>query len=116
MRLIDADALIETFNQYEDRKGNLIADWNVLIDNAPTVETYCSYLSDNEVKQPCLEGPCSGQIVPDTLQGWRYEERPKGKWNLYGMIYYCSECGHDCGESGDNYCGNCGADMRGGAS
>ncbi len=27
---------------------------------------------------------------------------------------YCSECGHECGESGDNFCGNCGADMRGG--
>ncbi len=40
------------------------------------------------------------------------EERPQGEWKLYGMIYYCSECGHACGESGDNFCGNCGADMR----
>lgn len=40
-------------------------------------------------------------------------ERPQGKWQLHGMIYYCSECGHECGESGDNFCGNCGADMRG---
>lgn len=43
----------------------------------------------------------------------RYE-RPHGEWQLHGMIYYCSECGHECGESGDNFCGNCGADMRGG--
>lgn len=41
-------------------------------------------------------------------------ERPQGEWQLHGMIYYCSECGHECGESGDNFCGNCGADMRGG--
>jgi len=45
--------------------------------------------------------------------GKSYEERPKGEWKLHGMIYYCSECGHECGESGDNYCGNCGTDMRG---
>lgn len=45
--------------------------------------------------------------------GTPYEERPQGEWELHGMIYYCSECGHDCGESGDNFCGNCGADMRG---
>ena len=41
------------------------------------------------------------------------EERPQGEWQLHGMICYCSECGHECGESGDNFCGNCGADMRG---
>lgn len=40
------------------------------------------------------------------------EERPQGEWELHGMIYYCSKCGHYCGESGDNFCGNCGADMR----
>lgn len=40
------------------------------------------------------------------------EERPQGKWILHGMIYYCSNCGHDCGESGDNFCGNCGAKME----
>ena len=35
-----------------------------LIDNAPTVEIP-NY---------------GGQVVPDTLQGWRYEERPHGEW------------------------------------
>lgn len=44
-----------------------------------------------------------------------YPERPQGEWKLHGMIYYCSKCGHECGESGDNFCGNCGADMRGGS-
>ena len=28
------------------------------IDNAPTVEPICPYLSDEEVKQPCIQGPC----------------------------------------------------------
>lgn len=70
-----------------------------LIDNAQAVETYTSedivkYVSATE------------DLVRKKL------ERPKGKWELHGMIYYCSECGHDCGESGDNFCGNCGADMR----
>ena len=41
-------------------------------------------------------------------------EPKKGKWLLHGMIYYCSNCGHDCEQGGNNYCGNCGADMRGG--
>lgn len=45
-------------------------------------------------------------------QAKRDLRRPQGEWELHGMIYYCSECGHDCGESGDNFCGNCGADMR----
>lgn len=34
-------------------------------DNAPTVEHICPYLSDGEVKQPCIQAPC---------------ERPKGEW------------------------------------
>ena len=37
------------------------------IDNAPTVELFCSYLSDGEVRQPCVESPCN-------------HERPQGKW------------------------------------
>lgn len=43
------------------------------------------------------------------------EERKQGEWKLHGMIYYCSECGHDYEQGGNNFCGNCGADMRGGA-
>jgi rubrerythrin len=40
-------------------------------------------------------------------------EQPTGEWILHGMIYYCSKCGHECGESGDNFCGNCGVKMKG---
>ena len=51
--------------------------------------------------------------------------RPKGKWELHGKTYYCSECGEeaiDLEPEPDvysssycltDYCPNCGADMRG---
>ena len=42
-------------------------------------------------------------------------ERPQGEWKLHGMIYYCSVCGHDYEQGGNNFCGNCGAKMKGGA-
>ena len=59
--------------------------------------------------------------LPDFKEGYKQAlidgktnfSRPQGEWELHGMIYYCSNCGHYCGESGDNFCGNCGADMRG---
>ena len=41
------------------------------------------------------------------------DQRPQGEWKLHGMIYYCSVCGHDYEQGGNNFCGNCGADMRG---
>lgn len=45
-----------------------------------------------------------------------YEGRPQGEWKLYGMIYYCSVCGHDYEQGGNNFCGNCGAKMKMGGS
>ena len=39
-------------------------------------------------------------------------ERPQGEWKLHGMIYYCSVCGHDYEQGGNNFCGNCGAKMK----
>lgn len=60
----------------------LLGTFNELIDNAPPVEPICPYLSDNEVKQPCLNSPC---------------ERPQGK--CCGSCYLCDV-------------GDCGADMR----
>ncbi len=38
-------------------------------------------------------------------------ERPKGIWQLEGMIWYCFNCGHYCEQGGNNYCGQCGAEM-----
>lgn len=38
VRLIDANALKEVFEEHEDRRGDLDCDWRTLIDNAPTVD------------------------------------------------------------------------------
>lgn len=104
MRLIDADELIKVFlnvcrTEFEI-KNKCLADENVLsiIQNAPTVT----------IKEWTEEMPI--YIKDAMLEALR----PQGEWQLHGMIYYCSECGHECGESGDNFCGNCGADMKGG--
>ena len=75
-----------------------------LIDNAPKVE-----ITEEQAIDKLHE---TGWLIEHDKE---MATRPQGKWELHGMIYYCSECGHDCGESGDNFCGNCGADMRGGA-
>ena len=71
-----------------------------IIDNAPTVELFCSYLSDGEVRQPCGE--------------WigieEYDDYPNKK------VCECSECGKMISISHNdfpNFCENCGADMRG---
>ena len=56
--------LIEHKEDYLGDYQSGIDDCLVAIDNAPTVEPICPYLSDNEVKQPCIESPC---------------ERPKGE-------------------------------------
>ena len=57
--------------------------------------------------------PDGGQVVPDTLQGWRYE-RTQGEWIVEAEsgIYICPFCNerHCCKMK---FCGNCGASMRG---
>ena len=45
-------------------------------------------------------------------------ERPQGEWKIGGKTthyYYCSICGKD-GDLQDNFCRNCGADMRKGGA
>lgn len=110
MRLIDADKLPEHKFTRESAKGSdYMRGWNdaidAIIDNAPTIDTY----TEDDVQYAIKEGHQVGYEMAKAKF-----ERPQGKWQLHGMIYYCSECGHECGESGDNFCGNCGADMRGG--
>ena len=77
--------------------------WNdcidAIIDNAPTVIPICPYLSDNEVKQPCLQGPC---------------ERPKGEWNyIQAGMAVCPFCGASPHKDYKNFCPKCGARMGG---
>ena len=36
-----------------------------------------------------------GKVVPDTLQGWRYEKRQQGEWIDYDNTFYkCPDCGY----------------------
>ena len=76
------------------------------IDNAPTVDM------NTELSVAYLKGRRQGQS----------EERPQGKWSFdseflmigspYGS-YKCSNCGVHTDDKEDNFCWNCGADMRG---
>ena len=117
MRLIDADELKEVIkaNHYLLSAKNNSTDYGMFttgimqaIDNAPTVSI----------------PNCGGQVVPDVLQGWRYEERPQGEW-IYNQYdenarignWHCSFCHNICYEmklAHDNYnfCPNCGAEME----
>lgn len=113
MRLIDADEFKFKLMRYDDNDLIKVKYVCQYIDNAPTVniKPFASFTFDKEqleqiVEDRVIEPIKNGELVVKT------EERPQGTWQLHGMIYYCSECGHECGESGDNFCGNCGADMR----
>ena len=67
IRLIDANALKEAFREncaeecaicsyaYTTIDGDNLCQ---LIDNASTVELFCHYQYDGEVKEPCVEAPC----------------------------------------------------------
>ena len=73
VRLIDANALKEKFsNMYRDDYEKWI---KAIIDNAPTIEPRIEYGSDGEPYRLFISG---GHVVPDTLPGWRYEERSTG--------------------------------------
>lgn len=115
MRLIDADALRK---QFEDRS---LEDFTYLhfidaIDDAPTVEPRTEYGTDGQAYRLFISG---GQVVPDMLQGWKYEERPRGEWIVvsndiinHHVDCICSKCGH-AGDFQDKFCRECGVDMRG---
>ena len=108
--LISRDALKEAINKIIDEEIKIDEKWArglkyslKIIDNAPTVEV--SGLPKIHYDRGFIAGYEKGK-----------NERIQGKWKLHGMIYYCSNCGHDCGESGDNFCGNCGAEMKKGGT
>lgn len=73
-RLIDADSLkIDLMNLSEETGMSIIGIFD-LINNAPTVEPRIEYDTDGQPYRLFMSG---SQVVPDMLQGWRYEERPK---------------------------------------
>lgn len=114
MRLIDA---YELKRAIEDRIDHIPSNdydqgWNAAIntaideiDNAPTIEI----------------SNCGGQVVPDNLQGWRYEARPRGKWEedwredldfMSRKGWKCPFCKWRTTYGTPNFCMNCGADLR----
>ena len=106
MRLIDADAL--KYKNVAEVNGILT---HILtaeeIDNAPTVDTTCPHC-DSGYAQGYSDGYLRGK-----------EERPQGEWIIDQegdkhscTLVTCPFCGerHCCKM---NFCGNCGADMRG---
>ena len=60
-------------------------------------------------------GHCHPANIADELRKLPSAERPKGEWveeDEYGDLWVCDQCGF-ASEHRDNYCLNCGADMRG---
>lgn len=62
-----------------------------------------------------------GQILKAVKNGKPYDERPQGRW-VYKLFdentgisdhCWCSECDYPRSQMSWNFCGNCGADMRG---
>lgn len=101
-RLIDADKLKDEVL----KQGTTYIC--LLIDNAPTVKTTFPNC-DSGYAQGYSDGYLKGK-----------EERPQGKWIYHeewetegGCGYECSCCGRTY-DYDMNFCGYCGADMRGG--
>lgn len=102
-------------------KDNMLLNFQYAIDNAPTVEPdklssalNCSIRAEYGGCEGCeLSCPRNELIRILNL------ERPHGKW--IGVVYsnnrigvgMCNQCGVN--RIIDNFCPNCGADMRGGA-
>lgn len=124
MRLIDADALLESVDkerQYLIARGQkgaehiLVHNFRNLIDNAPTVERkpFATVTFDKDeleriVDERVIEPIKNGELVIK-------EERPTGHWIIeecsLGKTYYCSECyAHQ--EVCFDFCPYCGAEMR----
>ena len=68
--LISREALKKALDEQMNFEENCRDSVFDIIDNAPAVELFCSYLSDREVRQPCVEAPCE-------------HERPQGEIKKY---------------------------------
>ena len=122
MRLGDLDALKEQFTEgaytSKDVKG--------IINNAPTVVPsndifeWCNGCKEYDQENYCCHRWTSRirDALEELKQSRLDELRPKGKWEYvdYGNglgNYHCSECHNIKQQMYHNFCGNCGADMRG---
>lgn len=119
MRLIDADALLETLKLVRWAKENeskytgdrnITVTWKdaiITVKNAPTIEP------ENDCKK-CVFKPFK-QFQPERKRG-KWIKHPEQK-NIYGgKCVECSECGEKYVVQyieDEKYCRNCGAEMRG---
>lgn len=127
MRLGDFDALKEDFADmrdghpiFSDSEMLSTKDIAKIIDSAPTFEPEIEYGTDGQPYRLFISVISGGQVVPDMLQGWRYEERPQGEWIIDGHHIRCNRCNEyicntdrEGNKIPDSFCPNCGADMRG---
>ncbi len=74
-----------------------------------------------------LDFTSTGRTIADSVEDILSElppaqpERKKGEWiphkSVFGglgeKVYTCNQCGYNIGFHAENYCSNCGADMRG---
>lgn len=118
--LISREALKEEFDNYIKANPNLSGIFEVgkyIIDNAPTVFD-CRSCKNNGNERYCLD-------CHDYCNFVRYEARPQGKW-IYKPTWdnvhksrTCNKCGYHevvFPNEADNFCPNCGADMRKGGT
>lgn len=107
MRLIDADALRARFQAILDR-GDMFCEYDIIgmVDNAPTVFDEKAY-SDGYT-----QGTCDCEHA---------HERPQGEWIKHIDNLFPEESTEECPfcheeqrlvGNDDNFCPNCGADMR----
>ena len=113
MRLIDADALIDVILNDHKLDGTN-ANWEVNrilvhIKNSPTVELFCHYQYDGEVKEPCVESPCHNRVVGQPTGEWiKHDFRSFG--GLGDWSYRCSNC-DTVFNGATHFCPQCGAKM-----
>ena len=63
-------------------------------------------------QRPWFDGMTHAQSILVNLPSAQ-PERKKGKWIVTSLFIKCSECGEAFMLMPQNYCPNCGADMRG---
>lgn len=136
MRLIDADALsvkmyheaFETDTDFQKWDSGCWIRYKMFenaLKDAPTIEPeqaghpIMEMIDEFKVKTGCkdiLIMPKDGMRAWDE-NGFAYTMQPErtGEWiaeEEYGDLWVCDQCGF-ASEHNDNYCPNCGADMRG---
>lgn len=131
MRLIDADALIESLSiNPEDCPGCPEPEWleelACVLALAPTVDAIDRQAAIDGADAIIARDTSGNNDVVKAMTAWkRYVEalpsaqpEKKGKWvKLYDGSFHCRLCGHTFtviqGENSMNFCPNCGAEMRG---